>query len=96
IINGLERIQKWRCLDPIHAWLVETLSQIADNMGLLKVSALRQEATAQLSQGYHQLPSLPAEKTAHHTRPGPGYGEHPAPQNKADTALRRGLARQST
>ncbi|MCY4326386.1 MAG: hypothetical protein OXC53_02175 [Rhodobacteraceae bacterium] len=96
IINGLERIEKWRCLDPIHAWLVETLSQIADNMGLLKVSALRQEATAQLSQGYHQLPSLPAEKTAHHTRPGPGYGEHPAPQNKADTALRRGLARQST
>ena len=63
IINGLDRIEEWRRLDPMHAWMVESFAQIADNMGILKVPALRQIATQQLAADFQGLDrSCPQKK----------------------------------
>ena len=62
IINGLDRIEEWRRLDPMHAWMIETFAQIADNMGILKVPALRQMATRQLAAEFQGLDTTSPRK----------------------------------
>ena len=58
ILNGLDRIEKWRRLDPMHSWLVESFAQIADNLGILKVTALRRMAVQQLEREFQGLNKL--------------------------------------
>ena len=55
VINSLERIEKWRRLDPMHSWLVESFAQVADNVGLLKTHDFRQKAQRQLEKGFQSL-----------------------------------------
>lgn len=59
VMNSLERIEKWKQLDPMHAGIVESFAQIADNMGILKVSALRKLAIQQMKRHPQDLHSNP-------------------------------------
>lgn len=60
VMNGLERIEKWRRFDPMHAGIVESFAQVADNMGILKMPALRKLAIQQMklhNQAPHSNPN---------------------------------------
>ena len=52
IINGLDNIERWRRLDPMHSWIIETLAQIADNLGIEKMPTLRKVAEQQLKEQF--------------------------------------------
>ena len=76
IINGLDRIENWRRLDPMHAWIIESFAQIADNMGILKVPALRRMAMRQLAAEFQGLDRSCPQKEALSS----SAGQNPAAQ----------------
>ena len=83
IINGLERIEKWRRSDPMHSWLVESFAQIADNLGIIKISALRQRAKYKLKNAICNVDQQSiAVEIRHDNESGDGQETLPVHQNK--------------
>ncbi|MCY3878939.1 MAG: hypothetical protein OXF74_07145 [Rhodobacteraceae bacterium] len=74
IINGLERIEKWRRLDPFYAGMIEQLAQIADDMGILMVPRLREAATRKLRAEYEQLEKSSPDRPVPQSRTHSGEG----------------------
>ena len=53
VINGLDRIDSWNEIDPVHGRLLNMFVQLADNLGIMKHKEFRLKAAAEINSAKH-------------------------------------------